>query len=175
MKVIFLDIDGVLNSDAWYHYTRALIKQNKENMFKNVNESDEHIQYLQSQIDDRAVINLNYLLKNTDAKIVLSSSWRSNNSEEMTILENVLRYKGLEFSGFLDITPYSLNRDRGEEIAEWLTVNCTTYDIESYCILDDDIFDILPEQYEHFIHVDRNFGLSYIEANKAFDILQKRI
>lgn len=173
MKVIFLDIDGVLNSDAWYHYTRALAKQNKRHVYQDNETYNITVSYLHSQIDDRAVLNLNYLIEHTGAKIVLSSSWKSTDKDDMRKLVKALKYKGLQFDDFLDITPFTESRNRGLEIKMWLDANVKQYNIESYCIFDDDIFDILPEQYDNFIHVDRHLGLTYIDTNKAFDILTK--
>ena len=69
MKVIFLDIDGVMNSQD-----RAIFI---------------HEQYKKGLISKKELYNwdlpyketleaLDYIVKNTGAKIVLSSSWRSN-------------------------------------------------------------------------------------------------
>ena len=74
---------------------------------------------------------------------------------------------------FLDITPITLHRHRGLEIIQWLKENEDKYLIESFCILDDDEHDIPEELRPNFIHVDRNFGLTYIDAAKAIDILNK--
>jgi hypothetical protein len=51
-KIIFLDIDGVLNNSKW-------LKENKNN-----------------PIDPAAVNRINVIMQKTDAKIVISSSWR---------------------------------------------------------------------------------------------------
>ena len=52
MKVIFLDVDGVLNDQMWLHLL------------------------MDSEIDEVRVARLAEIVKATDAKIVLSSSWR---------------------------------------------------------------------------------------------------
>ena len=57
MKIIFLDVDGVLNSDSW--------NQEHENEIKNG-----------ILIDKEKIEILSKLIKTTGAKIVLHSGWR---------------------------------------------------------------------------------------------------
>ena len=59
MKIIFLDIDGVLNSDEYF------------DKIKNLN-----INGIENDIDIRKIILLKKSLDETGAKIVLTSSWR---------------------------------------------------------------------------------------------------
>ena len=61
MKVIFLDIDGVLNS---------------VNTFKKRYEEHQKINKWTLEIDLKMLENLKEIVEKTDAKIVLSSSWR---------------------------------------------------------------------------------------------------
>ena len=50
---------------------------------------------------------------------------------------------------FMDYTPSRRDSHRGEEIKEWL--ESTGYDVESYVVIDDEMFDIWDESdYEHF-------------------------
>lgn len=58
-KYIFLDIDGVLNSEH-------TLDESCENMN----------QKIASIISDQYLRNLQYIVEKTDAKIILSSSWR---------------------------------------------------------------------------------------------------
>ena len=59
MKIIFLDIDGVLNSDEYF------------DKIKNLN-----INGIENDIDISKIILLKKSLDETGAKIVLTSSWR---------------------------------------------------------------------------------------------------
>ena len=60
MKVLFLDIDGVLNSQNWFGYMQYCIKNDMYNRVLNFIEiNDEHIKRKLSMIDDRAIANLN--------------------------------------------------------------------------------------------------------------------
>lgn len=109
MKIIFLDIDGVLN-----YYGMP----------------DNRL-YL---IDRRAVETLNLLIEKTGAKIVISSTWRLLNS--LAMIKSLLIEKG--FKGEIVGKTPSINtngRIRGDEIQAWLEEHP---DVKEYVILDDD-------------------------------------
>jgi len=105
MKVVFLDIDGVLN-DAITTMDLLDDKPKKE-----------HLECLKAIIDA------------TDAKIVLSSTWRLFPSARNDV-KNALRNVGLEF---IDKTKEL--RDRASEIKEWLSRHP---EVEKFVILDDE-------------------------------------
>ena len=118
MKIIFLDIDGVLNS------FQTQPKEEIENMFG---------------IHKVLVERLNDVVRKTDAKVVLSSTWRHDKNWRKTMKES-----GLDFK-FLDKTPDLRGEIRGNEIQKWLDKH---QNVEKFCIIDDDS-DMLPEQ-KHF-------------------------
>ena len=60
MKIIFLDVDGVLNSDKYINYT-----------------SKKNIDGIKADIDVKTIELLKKALDITGAKIVLSSSWKN--------------------------------------------------------------------------------------------------
>ena len=115
IKLIVLDIDGVLNSEK---YSTSLGNAWDGN-----------------QIDPLAVARLNRLTDIIRARLVVSSSWWLDYPN----LQDLLRV--LEASGVtgevIGMTPY-LNTKRSSEILEWLNNNCNVYNIESFVILDDD-------------------------------------
>src|SRR5579859_6485282 len=71
IKIIFLDIDGVLNSQRFY-----------ESEFRKHNESLMHDEYGQI-FDPLSSDLLNKLIRETKAKVVISSTWRHNGFQEM--------------------------------------------------------------------------------------------
>lgn len=177
MKVLFLDIDGVLNSENWFGYRLYCIKNNMFNEVINfVNTNDERIKYKLSMIDDRAIANLNRIIEETGCKVVLSSSWRSCVEAENTLTEYLLKLKGFKYE-FYDVTPRLWFNDfstrRGEEIKFWLDKESENHEIESFIILDDDYSDILPEQMNNFIHIDGQVGLTDKDVFAAIEILNK--
>ena len=156
MKIIFLDIDGVLNHQIWF----------KEQKNKRV-ETD--LEYNRSMIDETRVDLLNDLIKETKAKVVISSSWRKNHTvkELQTILEDK-GFKGevigftpmLRFTGLKD---YIYSVPRGNEIKAWLETNKGILNNKiskvPYVIFDDDS-DMLLWQRENFFWVDPYCGLT---------------
>lgn len=114
MKVIFLDVDGVLNSDEYF------------DKIKNLN-----INGIQSEIDVEKIKLLNIAINETKVKIVLTSSWRyTRNAQELRKLLS-------EYGISTDSTPFIQN-ERGLEIKQYLYEHP---DVEDFVIVDDEIFD----------------------------------
>ena len=176
MKVLFLDIDGVLNSENWFAYRIYCVKNNMVNILMNfVNTDDRNIKHKLTMLDDRAIANLNRIIEETGCKVVLSSSWRSSIESENIFTQNLLKLKGFKYE-FYDVTPRLWFSDfsirRGEEIKFWLDKESEKHEIESFVILDDDS-DMLPEQMNNFIHVDGQVGLTDRDVLTAIEILNK--
>ena len=157
MKVLFLDIDGVLNSEVFY------TKKSQWERYKRAEDSgytrDERRAL--ANIDKRAVSLLNYIVENTDAEIVISSTWRSDFN-----LPYIMRFVGLK-RPYYGITPYDKSRHRGTEIQTWLDDYGNNV---KYVILDDDS-DMLERQLPYFIKVDPYYGLTKEIADKVIEIL----
>ena len=146
MKVIFLDIDGVLNSDEYF------------DKIKNLN-----IQGIQSQVDIEKIKLLKKAIDETGAKVVLSSSWRYKRNAQY--LKELL----LQYNIFTDSTPF-LKNERGLEIKKWLENNPI---VEDYVILDDEIFDSYDEELmEKLIKVSDENGSNNREGLQPKDIHQ---
>ena len=176
MKVLFLDIDGVLNSENWFAYRIYCVKNNMVNILMNfVDTDDRNIKHKLTTLDDRAIANLNRIVEETECKVVLSSSWRSSIESENIFTQNLLKLKGFKYE-FYDVTPRLWFSDfsirRGEEIKFWLDKESEKHEIESFVILDDDS-DMLPEQMNNFIHVDGQVGLTDRDVLTAIEILNK--
>lgn len=115
MKVIFLDIDGVLNDQMWLHL------------------------FMDTEIDKTRVARLAEIVKATGAVIVLSSSWRvlPDELDETDIwvwkqLVDALH----EYDMFIyDRTPV-ISMDRPLEIKTWLDQH--KGQVEAFVSLDDD-------------------------------------
>ena len=176
MKVLFLDIDGVLNSENWFAYRIYCVKNNMVNILMNfVDTDDRNIKHKLTMLDDRAIANLNRIIEETGCKVVLSSSWRSSIESENIFTQNLLKLKGFKYE-FYDVTPRLWFSDfsirRGEEIKFWLDKESEKHEIESFVILDDDS-DMLPEQMNNFIHVDGQVGLTDKDVFTAIEILNR--
>ena len=142
--IVFLDIDGVLNSTHFFY---------KANKFERINP--------RSQLDPEAIAYLNEIY---DWNFVLSSTWRKFYSVEgMTQMLQEVGFRGT----IIDSTPIMdwQGSLRGNEIRQYLRDNMLE-DRRDYVIFDDDS-DMLLWQRDHFIHVDGYFGLSPNHVYKA--------
>lgn len=122
---------------------------------------DEHIAFGISHIDPKAVKLLNRLVEETNAKIVVSSSWRGDYA-----LQTIFSLAGI-IEPIYGETPRSKHRQRGAEIETWLEKRQEPY---RYVILDDDS-DMLDTQCNNFIHTDWKVGLTEENVNDAIKIL----
>ena len=119
MKVIFLDVDGVLNSDEYF------------DRIENLN-----VQGIENEIDVNKIKLLKRAIDETKSKVVLTSSWRYTRKAKS--LKDLLS----NYEIYVDSTPF-INNNRGLEIKKWLSDNTS---IEDYVILDDEIFDSYDEE-----------------------------
>jgi hypothetical protein len=104
MNIIFLDI-GVLNSTLYHESIEHVIPQTRE-------ESD-----LQD-LDPKAIGFLNDLIKNTDSKVVITSTWRRTHSDVK--LQELFVKKGF-LGEIIDHTPILGEFTvRGNEILTWI-------------------------------------------------------
>ena len=159
MKVIFLDVDGVLNSEK---SRNEMYDNNKSWMWNEV--ANYHLEKLKK------------IVKETGAIIVLSSSWRLYHpkltgfpeitDELLKVLVDKMEDLELKIE---DVTPDFRNKARGLEIEDWVKKHPN---IERYIILDDDT-DFLPYQKPFFIKTTFKDGLTDELAEKAIRILNK--
>lgn len=116
-RVLFLDIDGVLNSATWFAKMQADALSRRP---------------ISHMIDPDCVARLNQILDASGAEVVISSSWRIVHS--LGEINAALKEKG--FTGkIIGKTPTN-GGSRGAEIQQWLTAHGRT--AEDLVILDDD-------------------------------------
>lgn len=161
MKVIFLDIDGVLNVE--------------------LSERDAYGKLFHTHLVD----NLRHIVEQTGANIVITSTWKSKG---LKTIQKMWHDRDLP-GNVIDLTSYcdEVARDqgieyydqitRGHEVQHWLDRH--TY-VTKWVMIDDDL-DIMPEQINNFVRTANNkhhsdsvgigFGLTRICAEKAIDIL----
>lgn len=118
MKVIFLDIDGVLNSERWY-----------------IN-NHRHPVPGAAQIDLKYVRNLQKIVRRTGAVIVLSSTWRGAVKKSKNHpLHRILDDYGMQIYDYTTTARAEGGHQRGYEIQQWLDDHP---DVTNIVILDDD-------------------------------------
>lgn len=155
MKIIFLDIDGVLAS---LEYIRIL------SLLENPNPDIYGYSF-----DPRCVKNLKYIFKKIpDVKIIISSSWKSMGEKRF---RDMWKYRNLpgEIIGFTpDLFKTTIDSSRGLEIQKWIDESNVI--IENYIIIDDDD-DMLDSQKNNFIKIDGKFGLTVDDSLRIIKLL----
>jgi len=170
-KLLFLDIDGVLNSLTFAVYCNRLHKQNPEK------EDREWRPY--RDFDPMALSNLCEIIESTGCEIVWSSTWRLGTSvEELNeTVEKGMKRWGIDFKiPGIGKTPCLRSElgwgcERGLEIQRWLDENVDEKwgDQVRFCILDDD--SDMAHLMGHFVNTDGYTGLTWRDATKVKAIL----
>lgn len=119
MKVIFLDMDGVLNSDEYFDSIEG-----------------QKIEGIEREVDIEKVKLLKQAVDTTGAHVVITSSIRYKHLG--SLLQELLSSYQID----TDKTPF-LDNERGLEIHKWLEENPETQD---FVILDDEVFDSYDEE-----------------------------
>ena len=174
MKILFLDMDGVLNSEESFvanHHAR------EEERFKR---NDASVAFAKEfcwplgHISPPLVERLNKIVENTHCKIVLSSSWRIICSIEE--LRGWLTQKGFVYADrLIDKTGQNSKDARGGEIQDWLDAHP---EVTKYVILDDDSEDIIgsyttKKHPNNFVHVPFKWGLQDEHIIQVIEILNE--
>ena len=154
-KIVFLDIDGVVNHENWYNKTKGT----------------------SGDFDPDSIALLNQL-ESVGAEVVVTSSWGEDGVEQ---LKNV----GLKLPilGCTKKLHYQFDwACRGNEIDFWLkktfggmgTCFGSKYPDANYeyVIFDDDA-DMLLGQADNFIQTDRKTGITQADIDKAIKILNR--
>jgi len=135
MKVIFLDIDGVLNADCDFggkSKPNPYVSSDDGNRYRGICKS--HVKSLKKIVD------------RTDAKIVLASSWKGDYDDYLRhgyfnkvgkYLHNKLRAEGLRIYDTTIRYDFSNGRNRGYEISQWLEDHS---EVNKWVVLDDEVF-----------------------------------
>ncbi len=150
IKVIFLDIDGVLNCHSFREAAND---------------------YYDNPIDESRLLLLKYIIQQTGAVIVLSSTWRTywnegetQLHEEGARLNEIFRRHGLEIYSKTD----DFGEDRNYEILLWLS----GHQVTEYVILDDINFFGNGVNRLHLVQTDdTKEGLDEEATQRAIDIL----
>jgi hypothetical protein len=111
-KIIFLDIDGVLCTEAC-----ALKPQHKDYGYP---------------FNSNCVKAFNEILLATGAEIILTSDWRIGYDNDLNRLDEIFQFNGV-FKSPIDLTP-DFGKDRDKEIATYIFNHP---EIKSFIILDD--------------------------------------
>lgn len=150
--VIFLDFDGVLNTEQ-YQARLAIEGKPKKDAWGPL-------------FDPRAVANLQKIVEATDSRIVISSSWRY--IHKLGSLRMMWEVRGLP-CGIHDVIPHEATYiSRGEDIDWYLEKHGRL----NYVIIDD-VDDFFVSKHDHYVETNPIVGITNADAEKAIEILTK--
>ena len=164
MRVVFLDFDGVLNSQPF------LVTESVKG-YETIGEA--------SSLDPANVEHLNTIVRETGAVVVISSSWRHGRklSDLRTMLES-RGFVGQVLGRTPDFVPSKKPGDwrtcgeRGDEIQEWLDgASLYGIEVESFVILDDNTD--MAHLKDRLVQTYMDCGLTDFYAQKAIKMLQE--
>lgn len=179
MKIIFLDIDGVVCTHRslktayakWYgidpnEFTFDMLDECRE-----LNQFKPHFSCDYWPFDEEALSLLHKIVReNDDIKFVISSSWRMG--ETLESLSSKFRLKGLHIP-IIDFTERS-RLNRGEQINNWLQANREKYNVTQFCVLDDEVkFDIIQHIPSNVVETKFEFGFTENKYNEVMSILER--
>lgn len=157
MKIVFLDIDGVLNTRS---YRKAL-----------------GLDYFSQLVDRAKLPYLQRIVAETDAKIVLSSSWRKYYLTDGPQLDPAGKCI-FEALGSVGLTVYDKtpvrpgNGPRGDDIAAWLDGVSGVWE---FVILDDNPIGEDRHLLAHFVQTDQDIGLCDAVVEEAIAVLNGKL
>lgn len=151
--VIFLDFDGVLNTEQ---YRAELLLGGKSDR--------DHWGPL---FDPRSIHNFRVIVEETGASIIVTSTWRYIHGFQG--LKDMWKERSLP-GKLMGILPCdSMMPTRGEEIADYLKVHK-----DWTCVILDDDDEYNSAQSSMFVKINPDVGISESDARKAIEILNAR-
>lgn len=149
-SIIFLDFDGVLNTEQYQARLAVDGKPNKDAWGP--------------LFDPRAVGNLRKIIESTSAEIVISSSWRY--IHRLGSLRMMWEIRELPGEILDTLTRGASYISRGEDIECWLK----RHGQANYVIIDD-LNDFYPSQLDRYVEINSIVGITAADASRAIELL----
>lgn len=146
-KFIFLDFDGVLNTEQ----NRA------EQALTGKDMSDE----FGPLFSPKSVSCLGEIIERTNAQIVVSSSW--SKLYDLDEIRQMWALRGLPGKIYGNLADYPEGKSRGEAIAQFMKYSGDT----PFIILDDEDDSFLPKQKENLVRINSVTGISKKDVERA--------
>ena len=133
-KIIFLDIDGVLNSNQ---YWESLYKKGQK----------QYPVRMEFELDPKCLRNLKKIVDETQAKIVVTSTWKRL-PERMKKFKRYIPMFGLSVYDETPCHPEGAD-NRGAEIRQYLQEH--QGEVDKFILIDDDVFPDFNELTEYLV------------------------
>lgn len=181
-KIVFLDIDGVICTENSFRKSIADwsgLDVNDQDLFKNYEKACKNIGFFPSfgmehwPFDKNALKNIHELARIPDVRFVISSTWRVGRTVNQ--LKELFTMKGMNIR-IVDRTPsgHHLLRGRGDEIKYWLdATNNKNFEVSSFVIIDDDVYDIINKFPDNTVQTNFNDGFTEEHLRIAKEILYR--
>ena len=181
MNVIFLDVDGVLNTInsnelLWFHNKEDLKNVEKFKIIKrdevgNIMEIfDNNITFKQLHTGE-GILNINCILRLKkiidnikDVKIVMSSYWRLS-EWKMKSLKHYLQRYGIDTDIIIDFTP-RMYHSRTKEIMFWIDHH---FNVNKWVAIDDMHLEL---EKQHFVLTDPLTGLTDDDVKQVIELFK---
>lgn len=156
-RYIFLDIDGVLNTQRYYRQRQEQLLPTRDP--------------LGPFFDPKSVRHLAHIVAETGADIVITSSWKLLGEEVMQQLWHERQMPGFVLGVTPDVTinSYCL---RGLEILQWLATHSPEDPTDFRYVIIDDSKDFLPEQMDFLLLTNPETGITADLAEVAIKMLK---
>jgi hypothetical protein len=192
MKVIFLDVDGVLCTmrslclamarwhgtplDKDLYWDDIVIDSRVEEAQTERRENEQSVPNMNNEnwpFDIIAVDLIHSIVRDhPEVKFVISSTWREK--ETIESLQQMFALKGL-FLPIFDFTEVPEPEDyisRSHEIKNWLDLNKDVYNVTNFCIIDDNSIAIGREFPNNFVQTLFDNGFTQVEYERVMKILE---
>ena len=159
-KVVFLDIDGPMNT----RNNMLACKEDKTPFYFY------HEGIKVCKLDPACVKNLNTLLDKTGAELVICSSWRLNSTPAR--FTSFLRMQGLTH----DVVGFTPNmewegRNRDAEVLHYINAEYPLNDIDKWIVIDDLASELQGIDKQNLLIVDHISGFNHAQLEKALNLL----
>jgi hypothetical protein len=189
MRIVFLDVDGVMNSHRHFAAMRRDGRPPVPQSVHHLYHSGDGRMPLSYHFDPEAMAALNHIIEKTRARVVISSTWRD---WKLTELHQHFAWQGYRGPRFFSRTPngggvataldkrhgFKLAQgssiiyasiSRGAEIDWWLKNVGIRHCVTSHVILDDE--SSMAMHTDRLVQTDAQFGLTMAQAERAVAML----
>ncbi|HEY5268056.1 MAG TPA: HAD domain-containing protein [Candidatus Saccharimonadales bacterium] len=169
LRLCFLDIDGVVNSDAWFDSSKL------DASILGLSDGEFMLCALEHHIDPAAIRLVNELITDSGATVILSSSWR--HSFTIKSFNEFMQGKGGATFAVMDFTPKRILNEklgRGGQIQAYLDFcKNTGVNVESFVIIDD--VNEMGNLEKFLVLTDSKIGITKADVAKAHKILDGEV